>query len=97
MINSALLTPGCVLLSSVTCTVPITIKQPGRITYCSGEGVRTVEMFKKLYSDHGVVEHKHIRLNILSFSEATKYAPGKGKVMEKNFIVLRLDSEPFTK
>lgn len=56
----------------------------------------TVEMFKKLYSDHEVVEHKHIILNILPFSEAKKYVLCKRNVMEKNFSILRLDSEPFT-
>lgn len=55
-----------------------------------------MEMFKKLYSDHEVVEHKHIILNILPFSEAKKYVLCKRNVMEKNFNILRLDSEPFT-
>lgn len=53
-----------------------------------------MEVFKKLYSDHEVVEHKHIILNILPFSEAKKYVLCKRNEMEKNFSILRLDSEP---
>lgn len=56
----------------------------------------TVETFKKLYSDHEVVEHKHIILNILPFSEAKKYMLCKRNVMEKNFNILRPDGELFT-
>jgi hypothetical protein len=76
---------------------PLPSKSQGELHTAQEMVSETVEMFKKLYSDHGAVEHKHIRLNILSFSEATKYVLGKRNVMEKNFIILGLDSEPFTK